>query len=38
MFYSAEELSGMLRDVGYGNVAAKTVFAGMIGFHRATKP
>ena len=38
MFYSADELSGMLRDVGYRDVAAKTLFAGMIGFHRATKP
>lgn len=38
MFYSADELSGMLRDVGYRDVSAKTVFAGMIGFHRATKP
>ena len=37
MFYSAEELSGMLRDVGYDDVRAKTILAGMIGFHRATK-
>jgi demethylmenaquinone methyltransferase/2-methoxy-6-polyprenyl-1,4-benzoquinol methylase len=37
MFYSADELSGMLRDVGYSDVGAKTLLAGMIGFHRATK-
>jgi demethylmenaquinone methyltransferase/2-methoxy-6-polyprenyl-1,4-benzoquinol methylase len=38
MFYSAEELSTVLTEVGYRNVAAKTLFAGMIGFHRAEKP
>jgi demethylmenaquinone methyltransferase/2-methoxy-6-polyprenyl-1,4-benzoquinol methylase len=38
MFYSADELSEMLRELGYRDVAAKTLFAGMIGFHRATKP
>lgn len=38
MFYSAEELSDVLRELGYCNVAAKTVFAGMIGCHRAAKP
>jgi demethylmenaquinone methyltransferase / 2-methoxy-6-polyprenyl-1,4-benzoquinol methylase len=38
MFYSAQELSDMLEDVGFGEVTAKTVFAGMLGFHRAVKP
>ncbi|MCG6877323.1 MAG: class I SAM-dependent methyltransferase [Betaproteobacteria bacterium] len=38
MFYSAQELSDMLEDVGYRDVTAKTVFAGMLGFHRAVKP
>lgn len=38
MFYSAQELSDMLEDVGYEDVTAKTVFAGMLGFHRAVKP
>ena len=38
MFYSAEELSDLLEDLGYRDVAAKTVFAGMLGFHRAVKP
>jgi demethylmenaquinone methyltransferase/2-methoxy-6-polyprenyl-1,4-benzoquinol methylase len=37
MFYSADELSGMLQDIGYRDVAAKILLAGMIGFHRATK-
>ena len=37
MFYSADELSGMLQDIGYRDVRAKTILAGMIGFHRATK-
>jgi len=38
MFYSAEELSDMLEDVGYRDVTSKTVFYGMLGFHRAIKP
>lgn len=38
MFYSADELSGMLRELGYRDVAASTILAGMIGFHRASKP
>jgi len=38
MFYSAEELSDVLEDLGYRNVTSKTVFAGMLGFHRAVKP
>ena len=38
MFYSAQELSDMLEDVGFRDVSAKTVFAGMLGFHRAVKP
>lgn len=38
MFYSADELSDVLRERGYCDVAAKTVFAGMIGCHRAAKP
>jgi demethylmenaquinone methyltransferase/2-methoxy-6-polyprenyl-1,4-benzoquinol methylase len=38
MFYSADELSGVLRELGYTDVAAKIVFAGMIGCHRAAKP
>jgi demethylmenaquinone methyltransferase/2-methoxy-6-polyprenyl-1,4-benzoquinol methylase len=38
MFYSAEEMSTLLRDVGFVQVTAKTLLCGMIGFHRAVKP
>jgi len=38
MFYSAEELSAVLRELGYAPVTSKSVFAGMMGFHRAVKP
>jgi demethylmenaquinone methyltransferase/2-methoxy-6-polyprenyl-1,4-benzoquinol methylase len=38
MFYSAEELSAMLEDVGFRDVTARTVLCGMLGFHRAVKP
>jgi len=38
MFYSARELSDMLEDVGFESVTSKTVFSGMLGFHRAVKP
>jgi demethylmenaquinone methyltransferase/2-methoxy-6-polyprenyl-1,4-benzoquinol methylase len=38
MFYSARELCDVLEDLGYRDVTAKTVFAGMLGFHRAVKP
>lgn len=38
MFYSAQELSDMLEDVGYQHVTSRTVFSGMLGFHRAVKP
>jgi demethylmenaquinone methyltransferase / 2-methoxy-6-polyprenyl-1,4-benzoquinol methylase len=38
MFYSADELSGLLREIGYHDVRHKTLFGGMIGCHRAAKP
>ena len=38
MFYSAQELSDLLEDVGFRDVTASTVFSGMLGFHRAVKP
>jgi demethylmenaquinone methyltransferase/2-methoxy-6-polyprenyl-1,4-benzoquinol methylase len=38
MFYSAQELSDMLEDIGFRDVTAHTVFGGMLGFHRAVKP
>ena len=38
MFYSAQELSDLLEDAGFRDVTQKTVFYGMLGFHRAVKP
>ena len=38
LFYTAEELSILLRELGYVEVKADTVFHGMLGFHRAVKP
>ena len=38
MFYSAEELATVLRDLGFRDVRHETVFAGMMAFHSATKP
>ena len=38
MFYSAEELSIVMRDLGYQDVAFRTILAGMIGYHRGGKP
>lgn len=38
MFYSAEELSTVLRDLGYRDVRDKTILAGMMAFHRSAKP
>jgi len=38
LFYTAEELSILLRELGYVDVKADTVFHGMLGFHRAIKP
>jgi demethylmenaquinone methyltransferase/2-methoxy-6-polyprenyl-1,4-benzoquinol methylase len=38
MFYSAQELSDLLEDAGFQSITSKTVFAGMLGFHRAVKP
>jgi demethylmenaquinone methyltransferase/2-methoxy-6-polyprenyl-1,4-benzoquinol methylase len=37
MFYSADELSQMLCQVGFVTVSSKTVLAGTVGFHRAAK-
>ncbi len=36
-FYSADELSEMLKQVGYQEVSCKSVFMGMLGFHKAVK-
>ena len=38
LFYSADEMSGVLRESEFCDVSAKTIMAGMIGFHRAVKP
>ncbi|HXZ93713.1 MAG TPA: class I SAM-dependent methyltransferase [Burkholderiales bacterium] len=38
MFYSADELSVVLRELGYVDVRASTLLYGMLGFHRAVKP
>ena len=38
MFYSAEELSSVLRSTGFQDVSCRTILAGMIGYHRAVKP
>ena len=38
MFYSAVELSDVLRMVGFQDVTHRTIFGGMIGCHRAVKP
>lgn len=38
MFYSAEELSVVMRELGFHDVAAKTRLAGMFGYHRGAKP
>jgi demethylmenaquinone methyltransferase/2-methoxy-6-polyprenyl-1,4-benzoquinol methylase len=37
LFYTAEDLSILLRELGFVDVRVDTVFHGMIGFHRATK-
>jgi demethylmenaquinone methyltransferase/2-methoxy-6-polyprenyl-1,4-benzoquinol methylase len=38
MFYSTEELSQVMREIGFVDVTVDTVFHGMLGFHRAVKP
>jgi demethylmenaquinone methyltransferase / 2-methoxy-6-polyprenyl-1,4-benzoquinol methylase len=38
-FYTAEELSGILRLIGFEQVKCKkSIWGGMVGFHRAQKP
>lgn len=38
MFYSADELSDLLRQAGFADVVDKKLLAGMVGVHRAAKP
>ena len=37
-FYSADEFDQMLYEVGFKQVTHRTVFGGMLGFHKAMKP
>lgn len=37
-FYTADELSQVLRSLGYCEVESQSLLAGMIGLHRAAKP
>jgi demethylmenaquinone methyltransferase/2-methoxy-6-polyprenyl-1,4-benzoquinol methylase len=37
-FYSAEEMTAVLREHDFGDVSAKSILFGMVGFHRAVKP
>jgi demethylmenaquinone methyltransferase/2-methoxy-6-polyprenyl-1,4-benzoquinol methylase len=37
MFYSTEELSGMLRELGYSNITSNSVLGGIVAFHKACK-
>ncbi len=38
MFYSPQEFTDLLEDVGFRDVTVSTVFSGMLGYHRAVKP
>ncbi len=38
LFYSADELSDLFRDMGFAEVSSKVLFGGMIGYHKAKKP
>ncbi len=38
LFYSAEELSELLRQAGFRSVTARSLLGGTMGFHRAVKP
>lgn len=38
MFYSADELSDLFRNVKFEEVSSQTLLGGMIGYHRAMKP
>ncbi|GMQ76299.1 MAG: bifunctional demethylmenaquinone methyltransferase/2-methoxy-6-polyprenyl-1,4-benzoquinol methylase UbiE [Gammaproteobacteria bacterium] len=37
LFYSANEFSQLLRQVGFRQISSKTVLSGMVGFHKAVK-
>lgn len=38
MFYSAEELTELLQQLGFVDITDKTLLGGLLGFHRAAKP
>ncbi|MDK1024075.1 MAG: class I SAM-dependent methyltransferase [Gammaproteobacteria bacterium] len=38
MFYSAPELSQLFGELGFDAISHKSVFGGMLGFHKAMKP
>lgn len=38
LFYSADEFSDLLGNVGFEDVSSQTLLGGMIGYHRAMKP
>ncbi len=38
MFYSTDELSHMLSELGYSNVIGNSVLGGTVAFHKARKP
>ena len=38
LFYSVEELSRLLTELGYSEVHGRSVLAGTVGFHKACKP
>lgn len=37
MFYSADEFSELLKQLGYTEITSKTILGGMLGFHKAIK-
>ena len=37
LFYSTDELSTLLSELGYSNIVGKSVMGGAVGFHRACK-
>ena len=37
MFYSTDELTGLLSELGYSNIVGKSVMGGAVAFHRACK-
>ncbi len=37
MFYSVEELSDLLRQLGFHDVSSKTLLGGLLGYHKAVK-